>query len=99
MVRQDWASWNLDIALPMLYHNFYNQNLNWIQFSAEQGIREAHDRFEIMPGLYIPSLTPDELKVAISKSVNAGSVGISVFDISAMTDEHWQTLLDASTMY
>jgi len=28
-VRQDWGSWNLDVVLPMLYQNFYNQNLNW----------------------------------------------------------------------
>lgn len=92
MVRQDWSSWDLDIALPMLYHNFYRQNLNWIQFSAEQGVREAHGRFDIMPGLYIPSLSPEELEIAIQKSIAGGAVGISVFDIGALTDEHWQVL-------
>ena len=96
MVRQDWSSWDLDLALPMLYHNFYRQNLNWIQFSAEQGVREAQGRFEIMPGLYIPSLSPEELEVAIRKSIHAGATGISVFDIGAMTDEHWGKLLDTS---
>lgn len=99
MVRQDWASWDLDVALPMLYHNFYRQNLNWIQFSAEQGVREAHGRFDIMAGLYIPSLTPTELEEAIEKSVNGGSVGISVFDIGAMSDEHWEALKAASEKY
>jgi len=34
MVRQDWSNWKLDIALPMLYHNFYRQNLEWIKFST-----------------------------------------------------------------
>jgi len=92
MVRQDWASWNLDIALPMLYQNFYRQNLEWIKFSAEQGVREAHGRFNIVAGLYIPSLTPDELRTAIQKAKEGGAKGISVFDVNALSDEHWAVL-------
>lgn len=48
---------------------------------------------------YIPSLTPTELEEAIEKSVNGGSVGISVFDIGAMSDEHWEALKAASEKY
>jgi len=96
MVRQDWASWNLDIALPMLYQNFYRQNLEWIKFSAEQGVREAHGRFNIVAGLYIPSLTPDELRTAIQKAKEGGSKGISVFDVNALSDEHWEVLKETN---
>ena len=92
MVRQDWASWNLDIALPMLYHNFYRQNLEWIKFSAEQGVRESHGRFDIVAGLFIPALSPEELETAVEKARSGGAKGISVFDIGAMTPDHWGVL-------
>ncbi|HKK25528.1 MAG TPA: family 10 glycosylhydrolase [Gracilimonas sp.] len=92
MVRQDWASWDLDIALPMLYQNFYRQNLEWIRFATEQGVRESHDRFDIVAGLYIPALTPAQLKTAIQKSKEGGAKGISVFDINAMNQEHWDVV-------
>jgi uncharacterized lipoprotein YddW (UPF0748 family) len=92
MVRQDWASWDLNIALPMLYQNFYRQNLEWIKFSAEQGVRESHGRFDIVAGLYIPSLTPGGLETAIQKAKEGGAKGVSVFDIGAMTDEHWAVI-------
>ncbi len=85
MVRQDWASWDLDIALPMLYHNFYRQNLEWIKFSAEQGVRESHGRFDIIAGLFIPSLKPRGARNCGSKSQSGGAKGVSVFDIGAMT--------------
>ncbi|MGA8266035.1 MAG: family 10 glycosylhydrolase [Ignavibacteriaceae bacterium] len=87
-VRQDWSSWNLDIVLPMLYQNFYNQNLNWIGFSIQQGLREIHGRFSLYAGLYIPSLSPVELKEAVMISKKNGASGVSLFDISALTDEH-----------
>lgn len=92
MVRQDWASWDLDMALPMLYQNFYRQNLEWIKFSAEQGVRESHGRFDIIAGLYIPSLSPDQLETAVKKAKAGGVKGISVFDVNALTDEHWEVL-------
>ena len=92
MVRQDWASWDLDVALPMLYHNFYRQNLEWIKFSAEQGVRESHGRFDIVAGLFIPALSPEELQTAVQKAISGGAKGISVFDVGSMTPEHWEVL-------
>ncbi len=92
MVRQDWSSWNLDIALPMLYQNFYRQNLEWIRFATEQGVRESHGRFPIVAGLYIPSLTPGGLQTAIQKAKEGGAVGVSFFDANALTDEHWAVI-------
>ena len=34
MVRQAWNDWNLDSAYPMLYNNFYRENINWIGFAT-----------------------------------------------------------------
>ena len=92
MVRQDWASWDLDLALPMLYHNFYRQNLEWIGFAAEQGVRESHGRFDVVAGLFVPSLSPGELEQSIEKAREGGAKGVSVFDVGAMSPEHWDVL-------
>lgn len=99
MVRQDWSNWKLDIALPMLYQNFYQQNLEWIKFSTEQGVREIDGRFDLVAGLYIPSLTPGGLKTAIEKAKDGGAVGISVFDIGSMTEEHWAVIKELSESF
>ncbi|HKI78330.1 MAG TPA: family 10 glycosylhydrolase [Ignavibacteriaceae bacterium] len=87
-VRQDWSSWNLDIAIPMVYQNFYQQDLNWAGFSIEQGVREVQNKFPIYAGLFIPSLTPQELKKAILISKNSGAKGVSFFNLSSLTNEH-----------
>ncbi|MTI89101.1 MAG: hypothetical protein FH748_14180 [Balneolaceae bacterium] len=92
MVRQDWASWNLDIALPMLYQNFYRQNLEWIKFATEQGVREAHGRFDIISGLFVPSLTPGGLEIAIRRAKAGGAVGVSLFNAAALNPEHLRVI-------
>ena len=99
MVRQDWSNWELDIALPMLYQNFYRQNLDWITFATEQGVHEAHNRFDILSGLYIPSLAPDELETAIRNAKTGGAVGVSVFDINALHQGHWAIIKALSEEY
>ncbi|MFN1834349.1 family 10 glycosylhydrolase [Balneola sp. MJW-20] len=92
MVRQDWSNWELDIALPMLYQNFYRQNLNWIRFATEQGVREADGKFHIIAGLYLPGLRDDQLETAILNAKEGGAVGVSLFNVGAMTEEDYQTV-------
>ena len=98
-VRQDWSSWNLDLVLPMLYQNFYDENLNWIGFSLRQGLREIHGRFPLYAGLYIPSLSPEKLKEAVEISKKNGATGVSLFDISALTDEHLKVIKELDTKF
>ncbi len=31
MVRQEWDRWDLDCYFPMVYHNFYNKDIDWIE--------------------------------------------------------------------
>ena len=79
MVRQDWSNWNLDAALPMLYHNFYRQNLDWIKFATEQGVRESKNMFSVRPGLFLPSLSDAELEKAIRLAKAGGAEGVTLF--------------------
>lgn len=92
MVRQDWSSWNLDVVLPMIYHNFYEENLNWIEYSTAQGVNEVDGRFPLFTGLYLPSLTPEELKIAIDKAKSAGAKGVCFFEFNGLSDEHLEVV-------
>lgn len=78
MVRQAWDDWNLDAAYPMLYHNFYKQNINWIGFATKQGV-DAVD-FPIHAGLYMPALKDEKLlDQAILMAKMNGASGICIF--------------------
>ena len=78
MVRQAWNDWNLDAAYPMLYHNFYRENINWIGFATQQGVRDVD--FPIYSGLYIPAFEEAiDFKKAILLAKENGAAGISIF--------------------
>ena len=86
MVRQAWNDWNLDAAYPMLYQNFYRENINWIGFATKQGVSDVD--FPIISGLYSPALrTAEELEKAIIISQENGAKGISIFTADGLNKE------------
>jgi len=80
-VRQQWQVWNLDGFLPMLYHGFYNENIQWIgnQINKNKALIDAKQ--EIYAGLFIPHLKPAEMKTAYDTSIKNGAKGISLFEL------------------
>ncbi len=92
MVRQNWSVWELDLAFPMLYQNFYNQNINWIGFALDQGINESS--FPIRAGLYIPAFKNDkDLAKAIQLCKVKGTAGVSLFTADRLTESQEAILL------
>ena len=86
MVRQAWDDWHLDAAFPMLYNNFYRENINWIGFATEQGVRDVD--FPIIAGLYAPALRePADLERAIRLVKEKGAVGVSIFTADNLSVE------------
>ena len=86
MVRQAWNDWNLDTAYPMLYQNFYRENINWIGFATKQGVSDV--QFPIISGLYAPALRkPIDLMQAINIAKENGAKGISIFTADGLTKE------------
>ncbi len=86
MVRQAWNDWNLDGAYPMLYQNFYRQNIAWIGFATEQGVRDVD--FPIFSGLYSPAFKKaTALEEAILLAKEKGAQGISIFTADDLSDE------------
>nr|MBX2843129.1 family 10 glycosylhydrolase [Flammeovirgaceae bacterium] len=91
-VRQEWKTWDLDAFLPMLYHNFYNENLNWIGEKTKEEVNFVNNNQPVYSGLFVPSLTPKELKKAYQISIKSGGSGMALFDLNSLKDEHWEVL-------
>ncbi|ELR72144.1 Tat (twin-arginine translocation) pathway signal sequence domain protein [Fulvivirga imtechensis AK7] len=95
-VRQQWGNWHLDAYLPMLYHNFYNEDINWIREHTEKGIARLQDKKPVYSGLYIPSLSPKELQQAYEAALQGGAGGISIFSMNQVSEEHWRALAEVA---
>jgi uncharacterized lipoprotein YddW (UPF0748 family) len=92
MVRQAWNDWNLDSAYPMLYQNFYRENINWIGFATRQGVSDVE--FPIHSGLYAGALKkPGDFEKAINISKKNGASGISIFTADGLNDEQKSVLV------
>ncbi len=93
MVRQRWDKWNIDQVLPMIYNHFYNEGTDWIGFATAQGIKDlANKKTELHTGIYVPPLSPKELKEAIVQAKASGAKGVAFFDGSAITDEQFKVI-------
>ena len=92
MVRQAWNDWNLDAAYPMIYNNFYRENVNWIGFVTEQDVKDVD--FPIYSGLFGPALKdPKDLEKAIRLSKEKGATGISIFTADGLDQEQKEVFI------
>lgn len=89
-VRQEWRNWDLDAFFPMLYHNFYNADIDWIGENISKQLKELRYERPLYSGLYLPAMEPGQLMKAFHLSVDAGAAGISLF--GNITEEHFRVL-------
>ncbi|TBW25836.1 putative glycoside hydrolase [Gramella sp. KN1008] len=93
MVRQRWDKWKIDAVLPMIYHNFYNEELDWIGFATQQGVKDLVVRdTQLHTGVFVPAMDAEELEEAIKQAKNNGAKGISFFDGNALSGDHLKTI-------
>jgi uncharacterized lipoprotein YddW (UPF0748 family) len=92
LVRQDWPRWNLDAVMPMIYHNFYEKPVAWIEEATREGVTALGGRMPLYAGLFVPALTPDELAEAARRARAGGAAGIVIFEAQTPTPEHWNKL-------
>ncbi len=93
MVRQRWDKWNVDEVLPMIYHNFYNEEVDWIGFATRQGVKDLEGKpTKLHTGIYLPPMSADDVSKAIQLAKNNGAAGISFFDGNAITDKQFEVI-------
>lgn len=87
MVRQEWNKWDLDAYFPMVYHNFYNENTDWIGQVVAENKSIIPSAQKIICGLYAPALKHNnDLELAISEALEKNADGVAFFDFNALDD-------------
>lgn len=92
LVRQEWAHWDLDAVFPMVYHSFYEENVDWIETAVYEGVEALAGRIPLFAGLFVPDLPPPELARAAELAIRAGASGISLFEGNTPSQEHWDAV-------
>lgn len=93
MVRQRWDKWNIDMVLPMIYHNFYNEEVDWIGFATRQGVADLKGTAtELHTGIFVPPMSAEDITQAIKLAKDNGASGISFFDGAALTQEQLEVI-------
>lgn len=86
MVRQDWDKWGLDYYFPMVYQNFYNQDIAWIGKKIKEDKSVLPKSARVFCGLYLPALKGhDKLTRAMKSAFEGGADGIAFFNFKALT--------------
>jgi len=91
MVYQDWGNWPLDIAFPMLYNGFYNENIDWIGKMVYEDVQTSFPTTKIISGIFAPDLkNPGDISKAIQISLKNGAAGVSIFGLNPfVNDKRW----------
>jgi uncharacterized lipoprotein YddW (UPF0748 family) len=97
--RQSWDDWNLDAVFPMIYQNFYDEDMKWIKTSTRKGVRDLKGRTALVTGLYLPKIPEGEFPAAVKNSFKGGAQGVAIFDEGKITDDQLNTILSASKKY
>lgn len=82
MVRQDWGKWNLDIVFPMVYHNFYTEDISFISDCTLENVRDKNPATTLYCGM-MASNGP-EMFAMMDEALNSGARGISIFTINGL---------------
>jgi uncharacterized lipoprotein YddW (UPF0748 family) len=100
MVRQDWGNWGLDYFFPMVYHNFYNEDINWIREVMNENRAAVSTDSKIFCGLYLPALKDgNDLTRAINAALEGGADGVAFFDLNSLTESHLEQISTYSSEF
>ena len=97
MVRQRWDKWTIDEVYPMIYHGFYNEEIDWIGFATKQGVEDVKDKgIGVNTGIYMPDFkSVEELKQAILLAKENGAKGVAFFDGPAISEDFLKAIKES----
>lgn len=97
MVRQRWDKWDIDRVYPMIYHNFYNEETDWVGFATRQGVEDLkNNNTELHTGIYVPPISEEELRKAIQYAKDNGATGVSFYDGPDITEAQLKVIQELS---
>ncbi|GHT95675.1 hypothetical protein FACS1894141_4720 [Spirochaetia bacterium] len=82
MVRQDWGTWDLDLVFPMIYHQFYTEDVSFIGDCTRENLRDKNKKTTLFSGL----MMDDSPKVAdyLDQAIQNGAEGVSIFTMDSI---------------
>ena len=87
MVRQNWRGWELNCYFPMVYHNFYNEDIDWIRKVMVEDKKAIGSKSKVFCGLYLPGLQDEnDVTKAINAALNGGADGVSFFSFGNLNE-------------
>ncbi|MEC3907182.1 family 10 glycosylhydrolase [Tamlana sp. 2201CG12-4] len=94
MVRQRWDKWDIDEVYPMIYHGFYNEEIDWVGYATKQGVTDLEAKSTLInTGLYLPDFkTEEDLKEAILFAKNSGAKGVAFYEGPNLTEAHYKAI-------
>jgi uncharacterized lipoprotein YddW (UPF0748 family) len=98
-VRQDWLKWKLDYVMPMMYHRYEGQPVEWLETATREGVEALAGKIPLFSGLHLAQLKPQELGLATSLSLKAGASGIVLFTGNTMNEEYWKYMKEGLNSY
>jgi uncharacterized lipoprotein YddW (UPF0748 family) len=94
-VRQQWSTFHLDGALPMLYHKFYRKGIDWIGEQTKLEVERMENHAPIYSGVFGSMIKPEEMQQTVDTCLKAGAGGLAFFASPLMSPEHWTAFKSA----
>ena len=85
-VRQQWFKWDVDAVFPMLYHEYYDEDIEWIIDNILIGKKLLKNKTKLYSGLLVDMFDLEDLKTAIIKSINSNADGVSFFTYHSLEE-------------
>lgn len=85
MVRQDWGKWNLDIVFPMVYHNFYTEDVSFVADCTLENVCDKNPHTTLYCGLMVNNT--DEVFDSMNAALSNGAEGVAIFTIDAIKSD------------
>jgi uncharacterized lipoprotein YddW (UPF0748 family) len=95
MVRQDWGKWDLDIVFPMVYHNFYTEDVSFISDCTIENVKTKNPNTTLYCGM-MASNGP-EMFGLMDAALNNGAEGVSIFTIGSLQNPEIRASFKAYT--
>ncbi|NJK96019.1 MAG: hypothetical protein HC905_14885 [Bacteroidales bacterium] len=86
MVRQNWAKFNLDAYMPMVYQNLYGEPVEWIGNCIKESIAELPAGTPVYAGIFRGAVKEDELQKIHRMVKQKGGAGLSFFTAESLAD-------------
>jgi uncharacterized lipoprotein YddW (UPF0748 family) len=101
MVRQRWDKWNIDEVYPMIYHGFYNEEVDWIGYATKQGVEDLKGKnVGLNTAIYIPPFnSAEELKEAIVLAKENGAKGVSFYEGPNLTKAYLEAIHEVKVSF